>query len=428
MTDPQRGQLLRTWKEIGAYLKVSDRTARSWKSEGIPVYRQGKGERATVIAYSAELDAWVQARARRGTPRGRMPLAIGVAASIVLIVAASAWFGTNLLGSPWLPEHLRFTGEGIEILDGDGEVLRLTRAKGLLLEEYASIEKYPKMFQRPYLVRDVEQDGEDDVFVAVFRPTEENDEVWRIAPDGSILWEYSFSVPLEARGRVFSEFKMRIVDLVHSGGRPYLIVLGIHKAWYPSRLAFLDPATGERIGEEYSHPGFIHRLDLHDVDGDGVEEILIGGNNNPDDGDGHAYIALLDVPFREPAEGEVDFFGRPGHKETAYRLFPRLDLLEADRTPANTFQITVQNNERILAQVGVKPYYIEYVFDLQLNLVDAHIADFVKTHHAKLRMAGELDHRLLPEEEERWKTHVVSFPTAPDGNGEEVVGLMSGPD
>ena len=78
-----------------------------------------------------------------------------------------------------------------------------------------------------------------------------------------------------------------------------------------------------------------------------------------------------------------------------------------------------------MAHVGHMPYFVEYTFDLRLNLLDAHIADFVNTLHADLRMKGELDHRLSDTERLLWTARVVSFPTAPDGNGDETIRLMS---
>src|SRR5690242_14813701 len=50
---------LESWKEIGAYLQRDATTARRWeKEEGLPVHRHSHKSRASVYAYSSEIDAW----------------------------------------------------------------------------------------------------------------------------------------------------------------------------------------------------------------------------------------------------------------------------------------------------------------------------------------------------------------------------------
>ncbi|MDX2266582.1 MAG: hypothetical protein NW208_00655 [Bryobacter sp.] len=50
------------WKEIGAYLGVSDRTARRWESAGLPVHRLFPDQKASVFAHPSEIDEWVRSR------------------------------------------------------------------------------------------------------------------------------------------------------------------------------------------------------------------------------------------------------------------------------------------------------------------------------------------------------------------------------
>ena len=49
---------LDSWKAIGAYLKRDERTVRRWEKEGLPVYRHIHATKASVYAYTAEIDAW----------------------------------------------------------------------------------------------------------------------------------------------------------------------------------------------------------------------------------------------------------------------------------------------------------------------------------------------------------------------------------
>jgi TolB-like protein/Tfp pilus assembly protein PilF len=49
---------LDSWKAIGAYLKRDERTVRRWENEGLPVHRHVHSKKASIYAYTAEIDAW----------------------------------------------------------------------------------------------------------------------------------------------------------------------------------------------------------------------------------------------------------------------------------------------------------------------------------------------------------------------------------
>lgn len=49
---------LDSWKEIAAYLKCSERTARRWEEEGLPVHRHPHKKKAAIYSYKTEIDAW----------------------------------------------------------------------------------------------------------------------------------------------------------------------------------------------------------------------------------------------------------------------------------------------------------------------------------------------------------------------------------
>lgn len=64
----QNGKL-DSWKVIAAYLDRDPRTVQLWeKSEGLPVHRINHQARATVYAFTSEIDAWVRARSGATVP------------------------------------------------------------------------------------------------------------------------------------------------------------------------------------------------------------------------------------------------------------------------------------------------------------------------------------------------------------------------
>ena len=57
----QEGERLDSWKEIAAYLGRDLRTVRRWeRDKRLPVHRVPGGERRSVFAYRAQIDAWLE--------------------------------------------------------------------------------------------------------------------------------------------------------------------------------------------------------------------------------------------------------------------------------------------------------------------------------------------------------------------------------
>ena len=95
---------LDSWKEIAAYLRRNERTARRWeKTEGLPVYRHAHAKRDSVYAYKKQLDAWRNSR-RFGLEREQSAAIvgnnvawrtrfrwIGAIAGIMAIAALATW-------------------------------------------------------------------------------------------------------------------------------------------------------------------------------------------------------------------------------------------------------------------------------------------------------------------------------------------------
>ena len=53
-------QHLNGWKEIGAYLGRTARTAQRWEAKlGMPVHRPAKRKRTVVVGFPRDLDAWL---------------------------------------------------------------------------------------------------------------------------------------------------------------------------------------------------------------------------------------------------------------------------------------------------------------------------------------------------------------------------------
>jgi tetratricopeptide (TPR) repeat protein len=72
--DPSLGTRLDCWKEIAAYLGKVERTVKRWDADrGLPIHRVPGGGRASVYAYTAELDEWLKS-ARAREPEATLPV------------------------------------------------------------------------------------------------------------------------------------------------------------------------------------------------------------------------------------------------------------------------------------------------------------------------------------------------------------------
>jgi len=113
-TQSPSGDRLNSWKEIAAYLKCSERTARRWEEEELPVHRLPHKSRAGVYAYRGELDAWwnngharlaEMERAQAQQPR-RLAQWIALTGVVVVLLVGGYLVRARLTrGNPSVPIH-----------------------------------------------------------------------------------------------------------------------------------------------------------------------------------------------------------------------------------------------------------------------------------------------------------------------------------
>jgi TolB-like protein len=108
-TVEERGERLESWKKIAAHLKRDVRTVQRWEqSNGLPIHRHQRAQRALPYAYTKELDAWwarqsdgADSPVAAGIPRAAMvrKWLLAAAAAVLLIVgstlAAWRWAGSS---------------------------------------------------------------------------------------------------------------------------------------------------------------------------------------------------------------------------------------------------------------------------------------------------------------------------------------------
>ena len=418
---------LHGWKKIASHLSVDPKTARKYfKQLGLPVHKVG----GRYVAYAEELDQWKRnhqnhrhdARPGLRPPHHRrylvwaLPglLALG---ALVVVLRVSI---TNAI-----PASAALAGDRFEVFDAGG--------RRLWVEELPGVDTDRKPL---VLIRDVNGDGRPEVLLDYY-PSPSHGVGGRLvcfSPEGEVLWEFPYSTELTVRGRYFHPLYVSLhVEWLESPEGPFVLVVARHEKFYPTRLILLDPLSGD-LRAEYWHPGYIEAITRFDVDGDGADELVAGGINNPGEGPGYASLAVLDVPFRDSDPGISSFFDRPGvsHQgsnalERAYLLFPSPDYLAVRAKLVGVLALQVQGPDRLAVTVGAKHMgEIDYVLDRDLRVLEIWPSDALRHIHAELYNEGVLDHSYYERELEDWGKAVL-FPTAPDGNSPEVNKLFEQP-
>ncbi len=407
MENSAKDNLLRSWKEIAAYLGYDQRTCYRWEQRfGMPVHRaEGGGSKSHVVAYKDELDRWFQATftnsSRPAPPKpaprpsarwllaGLIPLA---AAAVFLIVSPSA----SKDGQP-ADFHLR--GSTLIILAENGkEIWR----KDLKIDDLDDEASYRARFQTvdlnstagdrlPVLaIKDIDGDGRNEVLFAVRRRQDRYGRgiVFCFDNRGVELWRFVAGGEMRFGGRSYSPDYRISGFATHDfsgNGRLETAVISNQFPQWPCQLALLD-CRGRKLGE-FWNSGYLRDIAFQDIDGDGRDEIVAVGINNQYG----PCLAVFDpgrVSGCSPQSGEFRSDTLPPGSEEYYLTFPRSDVSLARGDGAEGFQdVGITANKHLMANT-VYNMIFELGFDLRCLYVDwGH--GFVSKHE-ELRTAGKV--------------------------------------
>ena len=180
-------------------------------------------------------------------------------------------------------------------------------------------------------------------------------------------------------------------------GRLEIIVISVHRPSWPCQLALLDD-RGNLKGE-YWNAGYFNDVTCVDLDGDGIKEIVAGGNNNEY---GLGCLAVLSPGSISGASPRRSFDFRstelkPG-SELFYILLPRTDVDLAENYPVDAVvAVDVLDNRRIQAKTSLTDIYYQFDFSfLEKNVILSH--GFIQAHE-KARLEGKIQSLLDSEYE-----------------------------
>ncbi len=324
------GSTLNTWKEIAAYLGVSARAAQNWeRNQGLPIHRL-KGEKARVWALPAELDSWRQGQVDSFSPQSsRRRLEWAAALACLLAVAGIAvWWAMR----PGAPVRCETRGDWLIAFDRGNRRVWESRLPGIPLTPEHDTGNQSLL--DPYRLVDLDGDGSAEVLFAFHSAGLRSGEgdLHCFGQDGRLLWtQEAGSEVRTVDGEALSAFWVPSWVSVLARPRPdggRIVLVSHHVYSWPSRVAILTPQG--RVVAEYWFPGWLVTGLLYDIDGDGEEEILLGGVNNSYSREPYeAAMVVLDAAFSSgqspPAPGDRrQIAGVAVLPEAASLLFPRI--------------------------------------------------------------------------------------------------------
>ena len=408
MREISKDNLLRSWKEIAAYLGCDVRTCHRWEDQrGMPVHRaEGSEKKSPVFAYKDEIDAWFKGTFRTSdtTKMKAVPAqpvspwlkwALAVAAVVVL---AGAFFREGGLLVKRQPADFAIEGSVLVALDKHQQELWRWDSG---MEDLEQEPYYRAHFQvldhnagniLPALImKDIDGDGGTEVLFAPKRIIDQTGEgvLYCFDRKGTEIWNFPAGKELRCGGTVYSP-DYRIAGFhthdFDGDGRCEIIVEAFHAPDWPCQLALLD-SSGKRLGE-YWNAGYLRDIEYCDLDGDGREELIVVGVNKEYRSGCLVVLDPLRMGGSSPQTGKFACEGLGPGTELFYVVTPPSDVAEAlGLYWADLVHLGITENRRIRATSTLG---LNYEFGFDLKPLQVTPADGFKSLHRKLAAEGKI--------------------------------------
>jgi len=405
MNEFSKDNLLRSWKEIAAYLGCDVRTCHRWEDRrGMPVHRaEGSETKSPVFAYKDELDRWFQDTFKTmkaaAAADGRVPHWVKwtVAGGGLVAVSLLFLFLPDIL---YRRQPADFRIEAPYFIALDKQKRELWR-KDMGYEDLQSEAHYRGNFQvshpdspniLPILVmRDINGDGDTEVLFALARVNDRTEEgtLFCWGRKGKELWRFRTDRVLVCPSKIHSAdyriagFQCHDLD---GDGRQEIIVESFQSPDWPCQLAVLD-TSGKLIGE-FWNAGYLREFRHHDIDGDGRDEFIVCGVNNEYRGGCLIVFDPRNIRGSSPQSGDFACEGLEPGSMLYYVTTPFVDVSEGLRYKVDGLrQLDISGSDWIRATAS---NHLIYDFDFQLRPIQVSWGHGFEMKHYELRRSGAL--------------------------------------
>ncbi len=429
------------WKEISSYLNRGVRTVQRWEQDRkLPIRRipsTGNShhlKQSSVYALASELDRWMmaagntldedppapkpapnpsgmwsrdelpaaEARSGETNPGPEAPkkslrlrrwLASTAAVILVLlaIAAVSWWVLPRSLPNP-VSADLENRSR-LVVFNAAGRPLWSRQFVGPLAETSLSSHSL-------WQLSPLDGDGRNAVlfFPRALNPAPQSREMLLcLNPDGGQRWQYSPGYRVTWGGiEYLNDFRLHDFSATGKAGQAqrYTVVVANHVPFFPSQVSTVN-AQGTRIGD-YWNTGHVLDHCTFDLDGDGIEEILIGGSNKLR---GRAFWAVIPHDLKRAISPVPENYA-PSFatcREIAYFEFPVSDVSEVLQIPAQVRRVCLHERGylRVETEIGLQPPLPESVRYIDLSDFRTTRMEFTQQYasmHHQLRLEKKLDH------------------------------------
>ena len=434
MTEGTRNHnILKSWKEIAAYLDVSVRTCLRYEAKyGLPVHRIDQTAKSGIFAYRDELDDWLSRKGANGTlqeadkadedegseaelenrPNGLETPAsargisaapkkrgIHAAALVIVIVAVAAAFIFLLHPFPARSgEPAGFEIKGTELVvtnAGGNELWRYdTRLIKISAEEYGRSVQYKRLigsdiYMPLAITKDIDSDGHAEVLFTTQTVGELGEgELVCFDYRGKERWRFQAGRERTYGNSVYSaDYRIHGIDVhdLDGDGKLETLVVAYQRPEWPCQFTLFD-CDGTLLGE-FWNGGQIVDYAFEDLNDDGREEIVVSGIYNERKTGFLAVFDSTDIKGGSPQQDKSYICPElsPG-SEKYYLVIPRTDVDSISSSNETLATVEILKNGRIQAMTHETSLF--YEFDSNLQAVDLKGSHCMDQLHKELARQG----------------------------------------
>ncbi len=402
-------KILSTWKEISVYLDCDVRTCIRWENKyGLPVYRIDASTKSRVYAYEDELENWRKERANNNLKRSKsfsqnfnvfkiMALIIPVSILIFVVIFISSSQKNSE------PVDFRIEKSNLVILNEEGKEL-WRHDTGL--ENLIGNDQYQRHFQTkkmpgsgenegrvvlPWLkITDINNDGHKEVLFAPCTQDQYGVEYFYCFDyRGNELWKYPLGDTI-TYDEVFQDFCVRGFDSedLNNDGYPEIILITNAVTRFPTRICILNH-LGKSQGE-YWNSGHLSDFVAKDLNGDGIKELIVVGQNNESR---KGCVFVLDPLNIEGGSPQKDPYTTSAALKTGtekcYLLLPRTEVDLLINITEAAVKINILRNN--LFEIVAGQSYINFYFNYKLEPKNIILSHTFHNLHSEYLRKGQVD-------------------------------------